>query len=135
MNKALKNKRVNAYGFQVVFVNGYNVYTCNINIDRINEEERPNIEGVYFSDRTMLVGKYKREKPFTSITFITLDCQDYDRMKMEVGMFLKQHALNKLDKKYSKYEKKAVKKPEYTYEEYSSADAAVQYYITPDLSC
>ena len=132
MNKALRNKKVAAYGFQVVFVNNYNVYTCNISIDRIDEKDHPVIKGVHFSNYQRLIGKYKREKWVTAISFITLDYIEYDRMRMEIGRFLKQHALNKVHNKYAKYDEKVVQ-PEYTYEEYSAADAAVQYSIGPDL--
>jgi hypothetical protein len=73
------------------------------------------------------IGKYKREKWVTAISFITLDYIEYDRMKMQVGRFLKQHALSKVHSKYASYDEKVVEKPEHTYEEYSAADAAVQY--------
>jgi hypothetical protein len=118
-------KKCRAYGFSIVDLNGYNVYTCNISIDQMDDKDHPVIDGVHFSNKTSFIGKNKKEKFLTAITFITLDFLEYNRMKMAVGRFLKQHAENKNNKKYAWTEEKPSSKPEYTYEEYSAADAAI----------
>lgn len=86
------------FGFKSMVINGHSVYTCNIAIDRI--DENPVIEGVSIWKTEKLL-KSGREKLTTTFTYVTTDKFEHERMLKEIGLFLEQHAKNKIERKYS----------------------------------
>ena len=86
------------FGFKSIVLNGHLLFTCNIAIDRI--DEHPVINGVFISNSSKLL-KSGKEKLTTIFSFLTTNPEENERMIREIGLFLEQHAQNKLKKKYS----------------------------------
>jgi hypothetical protein len=86
------------FGFKSVVLNGHLFHTCNISIDRI--DAHPIIDGVYICNSDKLL-KSGRVKETTTFTYLTTDIFEHTRMLKEIGIFLEQHAQNKLKKKYA----------------------------------
>jgi tRNA A37 N6-isopentenylltransferase MiaA len=87
-----------SYGFKTIRVNGFNVFTCNIIIDRINE--LPDIEGVSITNSSKLL-KSGANKDTTKFCYTTADYHLHQKLRREVMLFMEQHALNKVAAKYS----------------------------------
>jgi hypothetical protein len=86
------------FGFKSIVLNGHLVHTCNIAIDKI--DVHPVIQGVSIWNTDKLL-KSGRIKETTTFTYLTTDSFEHDRMLREIGLFLEQHAKNKLAKKYA----------------------------------
>jgi hypothetical protein len=87
-----------SYGFKTIRVNGFNVFTCNIIIDRI--VEHPSIEGVAIIDSSKLL-KSGAIKKTTTFSYTTTDFHLHLRMKREVMLFMEAHAISKVIAKYN----------------------------------
>jgi hypothetical protein len=88
------------FGFKNLILNGHLVHTCNISIDRIEEEYLPVIDGVFVSNSSKLL-KSGKEKLTTVFSYVTTNHEENKRLIKEIGLVLEKHAQDKLKKRYA----------------------------------
>lgn len=94
----MKTKINPKWGFDTVIVGSVTVYTCKITCDK--DAQFPNIDGVSYR----ITQKWANGDCYPSkgyISYETTDFQEHIRMQREIMLFLEQHAMDRVKRKYA----------------------------------
>jgi|APGre2960657404_1045060.scaffolds.fasta_scaffold13511_2 hypothetical protein len=93
-------QNIKAFGFKTVQVNGQLVFTCNISVNRISNEDLPKIEGLLVYQTEKKFGKNKITKDTTQFIYSTMSYSEHSRIQKELGLFLEQLAITKIKNRF-----------------------------------
>ena len=100
LNNFKMSYKFKTFGFKTVVINNFPVYTCNISVDRLLENDTPLIDGVWIINSSKLL-KSGKEKECTNFSYVTTSHELHCNMQKNIMLFLEQHALRKHIAKYA----------------------------------